>query len=320
MRRVVVTGIGMVSPLGLSVATTWPRLLEGKSGIGVINRFDVSDLPCKIAGTVNKVGEPPSTPYEAFDPAQWLADHQGATVEWAAVDEYGRVDPADLRERIESAPETVALISLMWANNEVGTVQPVAEVAAIAAEHGIAVHTDAVQAIGQLPVDFADGRQIEVGSGADERENGAVVGSVSVVRVPGVLAVRVDGASHDGGNDQRAHSTTRREMIRHDSPLSFATPTNDPGPPTSHWLGPWSWRPPAVPMAVTWSTGFSVTTNASRLSSLMQVSSICVVWRVRPRNCGFRFGSFAVCRRIILKCISGGLPVTTHRSLRRQRW
>ncbi len=72
MRRVVITGIGMVSPLGLSVGTTWQRLLESKSGIGVINRFDVSDLPCKIAGTVNKAGETPSTPYEAFDPAQWL--------------------------------------------------------------------------------------------------------------------------------------------------------------------------------------------------------------------------------------------------------
>src|SRR5690242_16123369 len=72
MRRVVVTGIGMLSPLGLSVGTTWQRLLEGKSGIGVINRFDVSDLPCKIAGTVNKAGETPSTGYEVFDPAQWL--------------------------------------------------------------------------------------------------------------------------------------------------------------------------------------------------------------------------------------------------------
>jgi 3-oxoacyl-[acyl-carrier-protein] synthase II len=72
MRRVVVTGIGMVSPLGLSVGTTWPRLLEGKSGISVINRFDVSDLPCKIAGTVNKAGETPSSTYEVFDPAHWL--------------------------------------------------------------------------------------------------------------------------------------------------------------------------------------------------------------------------------------------------------
>ncbi len=72
MRRVVVTGIGMVSPLGLSAGTTWQRLLESKSGIGVINRFDVSDLPCKIAGTVNKAGETPSASADVFDPAQWL--------------------------------------------------------------------------------------------------------------------------------------------------------------------------------------------------------------------------------------------------------
>jgi len=72
MRRVVVTGIGLVSPLGMSAAVTWPRLLEGKSGLGPITRFDVSDLPCKIAGQVNRTGEPPASPYEVFDPAAWL--------------------------------------------------------------------------------------------------------------------------------------------------------------------------------------------------------------------------------------------------------
>jgi 3-oxoacyl-[acyl-carrier-protein] synthase II len=72
MRRVVVTGVGLVSPLGTSVAPTWARLLEGKSGIGPITRFDVSDLPCKIAGQVNRAGETPSTAFEVFDPADWL--------------------------------------------------------------------------------------------------------------------------------------------------------------------------------------------------------------------------------------------------------
>jgi cysteine desulfurase len=49
----------------------------------------------------------------------------------------------------------VALVSVMWANNEVGTLQPVEEVAALAGDHGIPVHTDAVQAVGSVPVDFA---------------------------------------------------------------------------------------------------------------------------------------------------------------------
>ena len=61
---------------------------------------------------------------------------------------------------VESDPESVALVTVMWANNEVGTVQPIAEVVEIAHAHGIPVHTDAVQALGQLPLDFA-------GSGVD---------------------------------------------------------------------------------------------------------------------------------------------------------
>ena len=64
--------------------------------------------------------------------------------------------PTTLRGGHRSAtPASVALVTVMWANNEVGTVQPVAELAAVAHAHGIPVHTDAVQAVGQVPVDFA---------------------------------------------------------------------------------------------------------------------------------------------------------------------
>ena len=52
MRRVVVTGLGMVTPLGCGVETTWQRILAGKSGIGRIGKFEVSDLPCQIAGQI----------------------------------------------------------------------------------------------------------------------------------------------------------------------------------------------------------------------------------------------------------------------------
>ncbi|GAA3441865.1 cysteine desulfurase family protein [Planomonospora venezuelensis] len=94
--------------------------------------------------------------HAALDPAHWLGDRQGATVELLEVDELGRVHPQTLREAVERDPDGVALVSVMWANNEVGTVQPVRVLAAIARDHGIPFHTDAVQAIGQLPVDFAD--------------------------------------------------------------------------------------------------------------------------------------------------------------------
>jgi 3-oxoacyl-[acyl-carrier-protein] synthase II len=68
MRRVVVTGLGMVSPLGCGVETTWQRILEGRSGARVIDVFDVSDLPSKIACMVPRGDGSEGT----FNPDQWM--------------------------------------------------------------------------------------------------------------------------------------------------------------------------------------------------------------------------------------------------------
>ncbi len=93
--------------------------------------------------------------HAVLDPLHWLAEEAGAEVELLPVDELGRVRIDALRASIERDPGTVALVSVMWANNEVGTVQPIAEIVEVAHAHGVPVHTDAVQAVGQLPVDFA---------------------------------------------------------------------------------------------------------------------------------------------------------------------
>ena len=93
--------------------------------------------------------------HAVLDSAQWLAEHEGAEVELLEVDGVGRVRPETLRAALAQDPERVALVSVMWANNEVGTVNPVRELAATAHECGVPFHTDAVQAVGILPVDFA---------------------------------------------------------------------------------------------------------------------------------------------------------------------
>ncbi|MGW1147531.1 cysteine desulfurase family protein [Streptomyces sp. NPDC002454] len=93
--------------------------------------------------------------HAVLDAVHWLGEHEGATVEYLPVDGYGRVDPEDLRAALVRNPADVALVTVMWANNEIGTVQPVRELAAVAAEFGVPMHADAVQAVGQLPVDFA---------------------------------------------------------------------------------------------------------------------------------------------------------------------
>jgi cysteine desulfurase len=98
-----------------------------------------------------------TTPVEhhaVLDAVQWLAEHEGAEVTWLPVGDDGSVSSAALREALQTHDD-VALVSVMWANNEVGTIMPIAELAAIAAEFDVPMHSDAVQAIGQIPVDFA---------------------------------------------------------------------------------------------------------------------------------------------------------------------
>ncbi len=85
-----------------------------------------------------------------LDTARQIADLLGFELTVLRVDGQGRVDPDDLRRALQ--PETV-LVSMMTANNEVGTLQPIAALAAVAAEHGVPFHTDAVQAPGHLPLD-----------------------------------------------------------------------------------------------------------------------------------------------------------------------
>jgi cysteine desulfurase len=93
--------------------------------------------------------------HAVLDAVAWLAEHEGAEVTYLPCEADGSVTPEALRD-VLAAHDDVALVTVMWANNEVGTVMPIAELAGVAAEFGVPIHSDAVQAVGQLPVDFAD--------------------------------------------------------------------------------------------------------------------------------------------------------------------
>src|SRR5258708_1014364 len=82
--------------------------------------------------------------------ASWLAQHEGVAVEWLAADGEGRIAPEKLANAL---CKNTIVVSVMYANNEIGTIQPIAELAALAHQHGALFHTDAVQAAGQLPLD-----------------------------------------------------------------------------------------------------------------------------------------------------------------------
>ena len=91
--------------------------------------------------------------HAVLDPVHWLGEHEGAEVVWLDVDAEGRVDVDQIRAELAAFPGQTALMAVMWANNEVGTVQPIAQIAAACAEAGVPLHVDAVQAVGSIPVD-----------------------------------------------------------------------------------------------------------------------------------------------------------------------
>jgi len=91
--------------------------------------------------------------HAVLDAVEHLGAHEDADVVWLPVDGVGRVDVERLAESLVAGEGRTALVTVMWANNEVGTIQPVAEVAALCAAYGVPFHSDAVQAVGQVPVD-----------------------------------------------------------------------------------------------------------------------------------------------------------------------
>jgi cysteine desulfurase len=146
---------------------------------------------------------PQAEHHATIDSVEWLAAREGAVLDWIEVDELGRIRLDALESALALGGDEVALVTALWANNEVGTVQPVAEIVAAAARYGVPVHLDAIAAYGQLPIDF--------------HATGAAVLSVSAHKIGGPVgagallvarAATVEPLLH-GGSQQRARSGTQ---------------------------------------------------------------------------------------------------------------
>ena len=138
--------------------------------------------------------------HAVLDSVAWLGESAGAEVHELPVDRTGRIREADLDTVV--GPRT-ALVSVMWGNNEVGTLQPVTAVAARAREHGALSHSDAVQAVGHLPVDFA-ASGLDLLSFTSHKLGGPYgVGALLARREVGLTAVE-----HGGGQERDVRSGT----------------------------------------------------------------------------------------------------------------
>jgi cysteine desulfurase len=145
--------------------------------------------------------------HATLDTVEWLERHDGAVIEWIPLDAVGRIDLAALAAAIDRDPTDVALITLIMANNEVGTLQPVAEVAALAAAHGIPVHVDAVAAYGYVPVDFA--ALAAAGVSALSVSAHKIGGPVGIGALVLGRATTVEPLIHGGGQQRKVRSGTQ---------------------------------------------------------------------------------------------------------------
>jgi len=141
--------------------------------------------------------------HATIDSVEWLAAHEGAVLDWVEVDELGRIRLDALEAALAVGGDEVALVTALWANNEVGTIQPVAEIVAAAARYGVPVHLDAIAAYGSVPIDFH-----AVGAAALSVSAHKIGGPVGVGALLLARSASVEPLLH-GGGQQRARSGTQ---------------------------------------------------------------------------------------------------------------
>jgi cysteine desulfurase len=141
--------------------------------------------------------------HATMDAVEWLARHEGAVVDWIELDATGRIRLDALAAALATGGDEVALVTALWANNEVGTVQPVAEIVELAHGYGVPVHLDAIAAYGQLPIDVH-----AVGADAVSVSAHKIGGPVGVGALALARSATVEPLLH-GGDQQRGRSGTQ---------------------------------------------------------------------------------------------------------------
>ncbi|WP_091188078.1 cysteine desulfurase family protein [Paramicrobacterium humi] len=152
--------------------------------------------------------------HATIDTLEWLAAHDGADMRWMPLDADGALRPEVFEAALAEAGDRAALATVILANNEVGTIQPVAALSRVAAAHGVPLHVDAVAAYGHVPIDVARLRAESRSAG----EAGLVALSVSAHKIGGPVGVGalylartavIEPLLHGGGQQRQVRSGTQ---------------------------------------------------------------------------------------------------------------
>ncbi len=141
--------------------------------------------------------------HAVIEPLEWLEKEQGAEVLWCPVNQRGELDLEWLRNVLAERSSEIAFISLMWANNEIGVLAPIAEITALAATHEIPVHSDAVAAFGHTPVNFGQSGLAAMSISGHKLGAPVGIGALIVSRKTNLTEV-----IHGGGQERGVRSGT----------------------------------------------------------------------------------------------------------------
>ncbi|MBC7724598.1 MAG: cysteine desulfurase [Burkholderiaceae bacterium] len=148
--------------------------------------------------------------HATVDTVEWLERYEGAVIEWIPLDALGRVR-LDAVESALCRHDDIALVTMLVANNEVGTIQPVSEVVALAVAHGVPVHADAVSTYHHLPIDFASSGLAALSVSAHKIGGPLGIGALVLARSAKVVPL-----IHGGGQQRDVRSGTQ------DAPAAIA--------------------------------------------------------------------------------------------------
>lgn len=141
--------------------------------------------------------------HAVLDPLTWLEEHEGADVRFLPVNSIGELEARVLETALQTEPTPAALCSVMWANNEIGTIQPVGLFAHMCRDAGVPFHIDGVQALGQVPIDIT-----ALGATAVSLSSHKVGGPVGVGALVIDTTARFIPISHGGGQEREIRSGT----------------------------------------------------------------------------------------------------------------
>lgn len=155
------------------------------------------------AGSRPRIIVPMAEHHATIDSVEWLAAHEGAILDWVEVDSVGRIRLDALEAALATGGDEVALVTALWANNEVGTLQPVAGIVEAATRFGVPVHLDAIAAYGSVPIDFHASGAAALSVSAHKIGGPVGVGALLVRR-----GVQIEPLFH-GGSQQAQRSGTQ---------------------------------------------------------------------------------------------------------------